>query len=465
MNIIEKKSHIHFIGIGGISMSAVAEILHREGHKITGSDANKSKQTDMLIATGVDVVIGHDLEKVKNADLIIYTNAIPETDPELMLAKNLNKTILERSDFMSVLTEKYPKCIGVSGSHGKTTTTSMISVILLEADKDPSIQVGAFLPEINANYRVGDSEYLVIESCEYRDSFLKFNPNTVVITNIDLEHLDYFKNLEQIKKSFADFIKKVPNDGYIVVCGDNKNVIDTINEYKDEFKGKIITYGKSDLNDYSYRNVQLYNLNDYQEGSSYELYKNNKKIMDVKLEIPGEYNVSNSVAAIIVSKLYGIEDKYILNGLKKFHGANRRFEYKGKINGVRIFDDYAHHPTEILALSESVKKLEKNESYGIFEAHTFSRLKYLLKDFAKSLINFDHIYIAPIYAAREENIYNISNEDLKTEINKIDKLKDVQIFNNFDEIKEHILKNSKENDIVVTIGAGNITKLGELILN
>ncbi len=465
MNIIEKKSHIHFIGIGGISMSAVAEILHREGHKITGSDANKSKQTDMLIATGVDVVIGHDLEKVKNADLIIYTNAIPEKDPELMLAKNLNKTILERSDFMSVLTEKYPRCIGVSGSHGKTTTTSMISVILLEADKDPSIQVGAFLPEINANYRVGDSEYLVIESCEYRDSFLKFNPNTVVITNIDLEHLDYFKNLEQIKKSFADFIKKVPNDGYIVVCGDNKNVIDTINEYKDEFKGKIITYGKSDLNDYSYKNVQLYNLNDYQEGSSYELYKNNKKIMDVKLEIPGEYNVSNSVAAIIVSKLYGIEDKYILNGLKKFHGANRRFEYKGKINGVRIFDDYAHHPTEILALSESVRKLEKNESYGIFEAHTFSRLKYLLKDFAKSLINFDHIYIAPIYAAREENIYNISNENLKTEINKIDQLKDVQIFNNFDEIKKHILKNSKENDIVVTIGAGNITKLCELILN
>lgn len=461
-----KTSHIHLIGIGGISMSAIAEVLKKEGHKVTGSDENSGEQTDILTSKGIPVKIGIDLDNAKAADLIIYTGGVREDHPERQYIKKSGKKALERADFMEILTQQYKNCIGISGTHGKTTTTSMVSVCFLEADKDPSIQVGGYLSNIGANYRAGGDEYLIIESCEYKDSFLKFHPTTAVVLNIDLDHIDYFKNLEAMKKSFKTFMEKPDETGYVVLNGDDENIQDILEKQKEEktIKGKIITYGKNKENDYYYANIENYHINDHEEGCKFEVFEKEKSLGFFELNITGEYNVSNATATIAISRIHGLEIEEIRNGLKEFKGTHRRFEFIGAEDGVRVYDDYAHHPTEIKALAEAVAKLEKNESYGIFQSHTYTRTAKFLKEFADSLMNFDHIYIAPTFAAREKNTTGIDIEDLKEEILKLDKNKDVKCIYEFDDIAEEILKNVKEDDVVFTIGAGKANLLGPQIL-
>lgn len=465
------KKRIHLLGIGGVSMSAVALLLKDEGHIVTGRDDNESLNVLNLREKGIDVSIGVNLENVEKADLIIYTTAFPDTDPEKVLAKKLNKEIIERADFMGLLTDKYNECICISGTHGKTTTTSMTSICFLEAKKDPSIQVGAYLKNIDSNFKIGKSEYLVIESCEYKDSFLKFNPNTAVVLNIDLDHADYFKDVEDVKKSFVRFMKKVPKGGKIIVNGDDENIKDILS--KNEFDGEIITVGKTEDSNYYFANeeyafektdkdVDGFNTNrEYMEA---DIYKNKEKLGRLRIYVLGTHNMFNALVSAAISLEYGISFEDVKKALLKFEGASRRFEYKGKVNGARVFDDYAHHPTEITSLGEAVKKLDKRESYAVLEIHTFKRAEMFENEFGKALKNFDNIIIAPIYRARKENVREVSQEEIKNKILEADKTKNVIYMDNYKDIEKYLLDHVKHGDVIFTIGAGNVTKLADALI-
>lgn len=456
-----KDKKIHLIGVGGVSMSGIAALLFKEGYHVTGSDDSTSKYTEKLKSMGMKINHGANLEDVENADVIIYTVAIPSDHPEFKKAKELNKMIIERSDFMSDFTEKFDECIGISGTHGKTTTTSMTSLCFLEANLDPSIHVGAYLKNIDSNYRVGQSPYLIIESCEYKDHFLKFNPDTIAILNIDLDHVDYFNDIEDVKKSFKAFIDRNRKNGKIIVNGDDENIKDIL--LRNKFNQKIITFGENSQNDFYYNNVKIEKTDDkiYQ---SFDVFNKGNLLGNIKIKVYGKHNILNALCATVISIMYNIDFNIIKKALLKFEGASRRFEYKGQINGFSIYDDYAHHPNEIKALSESVKYIKENESWAIFEPHTYSRISKFLEQFVDSLSGFDNIIIAPIYAARKEEGYNITEENIKEEILKKYSNKKVYFLGEYKNIAKFILENAKEKDIVISIGAGNVTKLYEYLL-
>ena len=452
---LKKYKNIHMIGIGGVSMSGIAAILTNWGFHVTGSDRSQSEATDKLNSLGIKVTIGHNLDDVANADVVIYSAAIKEDDPEMLKAKELNIPTVLRADFLGDITRCYKDSICISGTHGKTTTTSMISLCFIEALKDPSIQVGAFLKQIDGNYRVGKSEHFIIEACEYVESFLKFSPKSEVILNIDNDHLDYFKTFENIKKSFIKYVKLLPDDGLLVTNADDKNCLD-LPKYT---KATVLTYGIDNKNADFYADNITFDDNNFAE---FDVYKKNKILGKIKLSIPGLHNVSNSLACIALCDYYKIDFKDIASALNKFTGAHRRFEFKGKVNGASIYDDYGHHPTEIVATSHSVKGKKHRESWIVFQPHTYSRTKNLLDDFAKALINYDNIIVLDIYAAREKNTYNISSMDL---VNRIKDLgKDAKYFPNFEECVDYLKENVKENDIILTQGAGTVTKIGPMLL-
>jgi len=452
---IYKYKHIHMIGIGGISMSGIAEILHNSNFIVTGSDACHSEIIDKLIQTGIKVTIGHDFMNTRKANLVVYSAAIKQDDPELVEARKFRIPTIERGDFLGQITKLYKDTICVSGTHGKTTTTSMVSLCFLEAEKDPTIQVGAILKPINGNYKVGKSDYFIIEACEYVESFLKFFPKSEIILNIDNDHLDYFKTLENIKNSFIKYVKKLPDDGLLVVNGDDKNCLD-LPQYT---KATAITYGIENKNtDFYAKNLVCDAMGCYQ----FEVMKNNKFFEIFKLSVPGVHNILNALACIALCDKYGIEKEHIKNALFKFSGANRRFEYIGQYNGFDIYDDYAHHPTEITALAKAASNTKHNQTWAIFQSHTYSRTYELLDEFADSLKNFDNIIITDIYAARETNQSGIKPQDLVDKINEKSNNKAIYI-GPFEEIAEYLRKNAKPNDLVLTVGAGTITNLGHLI--
>ncbi len=448
--------HIHLIGIGGISMSAIAETLRNWNYKVTGSDLNKSNITDNLNKHGIPTVVGHDLENAKNADLIIYSAAISDKDPEILTALENNVPIIGRGDFVGYLTKLYKEAICVSGTHGKTTTTSMLSNCFIDAHKDPSIEVGAILNSIGGNYRVGNSEYFILESCEYKGNFLKFFPNTAIILNIDNDHLDYYKTFDNVVKAFNDFAQIVEPDGLVVVNGDDKNCF----EIKDIVRSKFISYGIENENcNFLAENIKF----DENGFAIFDVYKNKEFYEHFELSVAGKHNILNALACISTCDYYNISKEVIQSSLKKFTGAERRLEFKGKLNGnVSIFDDYAHHPTEIKATSTAVKNKKYNESWVIFQPHTYSRTKNHLDDFADSLIDFDNIIILDIYAAREKNTFNISSEDLVEKI--ASKGKNSIYLPDFDDVVSYIKSNVKENDIIITLGAGTVTQIGPMIL-
>ena len=425
--------HIHLIGIGGVSMSGIAEILHACGFIVTGSDASQSENTDRLIKNHIPVKIGHDLENLEKANLVVFSAAIKKDDVELVRAKELNIPMIERGTFLGILTKSFKNTICISGTHGKTTTTSMISLCFLEAGKDPSIQVGAYLKQLDANYRVGKSDYFIIEACEYVESYLKLFPKVEVILNIDNDHLDYFGSLENIVTSFSNYIKLIPDDGLLVINWDDDNCR-KIAKYTN---AKVLTYGiKNENANFVARNI-VFNNNGF---PTFDVYYNNTFYKTITLSIPGMHNVMNALACIAVCYNYGLEREDIKNALLKYTGAHRRFEYKGSFNDVNVYDDYGHHPTEIIATSNALKQKKYNKSWVIFQPHTYSRTKNLLNDFAKALINFDNIIVTDIYAARESNTYNISSKDLVDRITSLGRK--ALYIQDFDKMAKDVKENS-----------------------
>lgn len=452
---LQKYNKIYMIGIGGVSMSGIAEILLNWGFSVSGSNNVENGATGKLRKNGIEVIIGHKAENVIGADVVVYTAAIKGDNVELQKAKELGIPTIERADFLGEITRCYKDTITVAGTHGKSTTTSMVSLCFLEGLKDPSIQVGADLIQIDGNYKVGNSEHFIIESCEYVESFLKFSPKAEIILNIDNDHLDYFKNFENIKNAFIKYVKLLPEDGILVVNGDDKNCLD-LPTYT---KAKSLTYGISN------KNVDFFAVNivfDNDGFPEFDVYSHDKFYERIKLHVPGMHNVLNSLGCIALCNEYGIDKTAIKNGLAKFTGVGRRFEFKGKVNGASIYDDYGHHPTEIIATAKALMNKKYNKSWIVFQPHTYTRTKLLLEDFAKSLLNFDNIIILDIYAAREKNIYDISSKDL---VDKICSLgKNAIYISDFEDCVSFLKEHVQENDIVLTQGAGTVTEIGKMLI-
>lgn len=452
---LKKYKHIHLIGIGGVSMSGIAEILHHFGLFVTGSDCTKSKVTDRLSSHGIYVSIGHSTSLVEKSDLVIYSAAISQNDPELVCARNRHIVIIERADFVGFLTRVYNDSICVSGTHGKTTTTSMISLCFIEAGLDPNIQVGANLKQINGNYRVGNSDYFILEACEYVESFLKFNPKSEVILNIDNDHLDYFKTFDNIKNAFQKYASLLPRDGLLVTNADDENCL----ALRNNTFAKVVTYGiNNNKANFIARNISF----DANGFPKFDVYFNNSFYIEVKLSVPGYHNVYNALACIALCARYGIDKYTIKSALKKFVGASRRFELVGSYNNISVYDDYAHHPSEILATQKAMQNKSFRQSWVVFQPHTYSRTKELLDDFAKALIGFNNIIVTDIYAAREKNTYDISSKDLVNKINSLGK-KAIYI-RDFNEIASYIKERACPNDIILTMGAGNVVEVSKKIL-
>jgi len=453
---LDKGKHIYMMGIGGISMSGIADILLNMGYVVSGSDRVSSSITDKLIEHGIKVMVPQQAENITdNIDFIVYTAAIKDDNPEMIEAKKKKIKMMERGEFLGELTKLFSNTIGVSGTHGKTSTTSMLSCIFLESDYDPSIQVGSILKNINGNYRVGSSDTFIIEACEYSDSFLSFFQKSAIVLNIDNDHLDYFKNLTNIKKSFNKYVSHLPEDGFLVVNSDDINSSDL----KNHTKAKVISYGIKNSADYMATDIKY---ND--DGcASFYVIKNLKRLGKIELSVMGEHNVSNALSAVAMADLYNIPFDKIKEGLKKYTGASRRMEYKGLFKGAKVYDDYGHHPTEIEAVVNGIQKKKYNRSWVVFEPHTYSRAFKHKKDFAKSLSIFDYIIITDIYAAREINTFGIKESDIVKEIKKYGK--EAFYISNYDDIKLYLGEYVKKDDLIITLGAGNITKLSDILVN
>lgn len=455
IDILKKYSHIHMIGIGGVSMSGIAEMLKHWGFTVTGSDATYSPIIKKLQNSGIYVKIGTDIENLSKSDVVVYSAAIKSTNPEIIRAKQLGIPLIERADFLGEITRCFEDTIAISGTHGKTTTTSMISCCFLEANTDPNIQVGAILKQIDGNYRIGNSNYFILEACEYVESFLKFSPKAEVILNIDNDHLDYFKTFDNIKNAFVKYVKLLPKDGVLVINADDQNCLDL----RSNCNAHCITYGINN----KYSNFIAKNISFNKNGfPTFDVYYNNNFYGTFKLSVAGMHNISNALACIALCDYYKIPKMNIKEGLYKFSGANRRLEFKGMFNKASLYDDYAHHPTEILATANSIKNKEYNQSWVVFQPHTYSRTKNLLDDFVTALRNFDNIIVTDIYAAREDNTYNISSQDLVDKIQASGK--QALFISDFNNIANYLKAHVNENDIVISLGAGTITNLSNYLL-
>ena len=451
---IKNCKKIYMCGIGGTSMSGLAEILHKWGYEVVGSDAVASHQTDMLEDSGIKVFIGQKKENISSdIDLFVYTAAVKEDNPEYIEAKNKNIYMMERGIFLGELTKLFKDTIGISGTHGKTSTTSMIALTFLEEGLDPSIQVGSNLKQLNGNYRVGNSDYFIIEACEYSDSFLNFKERSAIVLNIDDDHLDYFGTIDNTQKSFEKYVSMLPSDGYLVVNNDDFRCL----EVSKHTEAKVITVGSTNKAEWYYDNV-IFDKDGY---PSYDVYHNNKYVDNIKLQVVGIHNVFNSLCALALCNAYGIKVDSFKKAMLKFTGADRRMEYKGNFKNAKVYDDYGHHPTEIEAVVRGLKNKEFNEDWVIFEPHTYSRLVQHLEEFGKVLSEFNHIIIIDIYAAREKNTYNISEDDLVNEIKKYNN--NVIHISDYDEIIDYLDKNISDNDIILTLGAGYVTKIASLL--
>ena len=448
---IKKYNKIHMVGIGGVSMSGIAEILVNWGFTVTGSNNVENENTKKLEKAGIKVFIGHNAENVVGSDVVVHTAAVKDDNIELKTAKNLGIPTIERADFLGEITRCFSDTITIAGTHGKSTTTSMVSLCFLEANQDPSIQVGADLSQIGGNYKVGNSEHFIIESCEYVESFLKFSPKSEIILNIDNDHLDYFKTFENVKNAFVKYVKLLPNDGVLVVNGDDKNCLD-LPQYT---HAKALTYGITN------KNVDFFAVNivfDNDGFPEFDVYSHDKFYERIKLHVPGMHNVLNALGCIALCNEYGLSSTDIKNGLSKFTGVGRRFEFKGKVNNASVYDDYGHHPTEIVATAKALMNKKYNQSWVVFQPHTYSRTKLLMDDFAKALLNFDNIILLDIYAARENNTYNVSSEDLANKIKTLGK--NALFIKDFDECVSYLKSHVHENDIIITQGAGTVTEIG-----
>ena len=448
--------HVHFIGIGGISMSGLAEILLKEGFRISGSDNKESALTHRLEQSGAVIFCGQRASNIiPGIDVIIYTAAIHEDNPEYQEALRQGLPMLSRAELLGQLMANYKTPIAVSGTHGKTTTTSMLSHILLAGRMDPTISVGGILKAIGGNIRVGGSEVFVTEACEYTNSFLNFFPKISIILNIDADHLDFFKDLDDIRHSFQRFAALLPEDGALIINGeipDTAGITDGLN-------CRIITYGNDPSFHYSAANISHNEVGE----ASFDLLKDGAYIDRISLSVNGDHNVSNALAAIAAAELLDVPLTAIQAGLKEFCGTDRRFEYKGTVNGVTIIDDYAHHPTEIKASLSAAYNYPHREIWCIFQPHTYTRTKALFSEFADALAGTDHVILADIYAARETDTLGISSKDLVSALKA--KGCDAYYFPSFREIEDFCTENCQKGDLLITMGAGDVVNIGEELLN
>ncbi len=445
---LAKGAHIHMIGIGGISMSAIANMLLYFGYTVSGSDRTKTNLTDRLEQLGVTVYEGQRAENITSPDLVCYTAAISKDNPELLRAKEQGIPCLERAQLLGQLMTLYRYPLAVAGTHGKTTTTSMLSLILLAAEVDPTILVGGELPQIDGNYKIGNRDYLVCEACEYVESFLNFKPFLSIITNIEADHLDYFGNLNNIITAFQKFASLNSPLGYIIVCSDDKNTLSIVQN----IKTPVIKYGIKDTNaDFTAKNSKTNTKN----GTSFDIFHNGEKFISLDMNVAGEHNVYNATAAAAAAYALGIDKEAIKKGLEEFGGTKRRFERLGEFNGVTVIDDYAHHPTEISATLTTAKQLGYNKVWCIFQPHTYTRTKGLFEDFVRVLPLADKVIIADVYSAREKYTGEIHSCDLALAV------KDAIYMNDFSAIARYVKENAKQGDLVLTVGAGDVFKIGK----
>ena len=448
--------HVYFIGIGGISMSGLAEILLSEGFSVSGSDWNRSPLTQRLEQQGAVIHYGRP-QKAENitddVDLVVYTAAVHEDNPELKETMRRGLPSLTRAQLLGQMMKNYRLPVAVSGTHGKTTTTSMITEILLAADMDPTISVGGVLKDINGNIRVGGSDLFVTEACEYTNSFLSFFPKIGIILNIEEDHLDFFKDLADIRSSFRRFAGLIPEDGLLIINGSIPN----LSEITDGLACRVVTFGSSPENDYSFTDVS----HDEEAHAVFTLrYKG--KALPVHLGVPGVHNIMNAAAALALADFLKLDMEQAAESLHAFHGTDRRFEYKGTLGGVTIIDDYAHHPTEIAATLKAAADYPHKTLWCVFQPHTFTRTKAFFHEFAQALSLADRVILADIYAARETDTLGISSALLCEEIKK--EGTDCRYFPSFEEIEKFILENCIPGDLLITMGAGNVVNIGEDLL-
>lgn len=446
-SMLHNAKKLHFVGIGGSGMCPLAEILHSKGYIITGSDVNEGDTIDRIRSLGIKVFMGHKAENVGDADILVHTAAVHEDNPELQYAKQHGIPVIERSILLGMVSRKFPNTIAVSGTHGKTTTTSMISQIMIYAGIDPTIIIGGKLPLIESNGRGGKSDIMVCEACEYVDTFLQLTPAVSVILNIDADHLDYFGTLENIIKSFRQFATQTTST--LIVNGDDDNSMKAVNGLNKE----IITFGLNNRNSYYAENICVANGSYF----NYDLMSGGKKLCHIELGVPGKHNILNSLGAAAACLNAGVSSSDIEKYIKTFRGAGRRFEIYGDFKGVTLADDYAHHPHEITATLDAARHLTKNKLWAIFQPFTFSRTKTWLNEFAQSLSVADHVILAEIMGSRETNIYNVHSSDIAAKLNN------AVCIDAFEDIADYIVKNAQPGDFVITMGGGDIYKAAKLI--
>lgn len=452
---------VFFCGIGGISMSGLAEILASRGFTVSGSDRQSSALTDALSAGGIRVLIGQKAENITpDLDLVVFTAAIHPDNPEYRRAKELGIPTLTRAELLGEIMRNYACSVAVSGTHGKTTTTSMISEILLVAEEDPTISVGGILKTIGGNVRVGHSDYFVAEACEYTNSFLSLYPKIGIILNIDADHMDFFKDLADIRHSFRRFAQLLPEDGTLIINSD----IDDYQELTEGLACRVITYG-SDRNRSDYYPVNIrYDELSHPTFTCCHRIPSGGHTQLLQLQVPGEHNVYNALAAVAAADLLGVDRARTAAALSAYGGTNRRFEFKGEVNGITIVDDYAHHPTEIRATLRAAAQMKKDRVVCIFQPHTYTRTKAFLDEFAAALSLSDVVILADIYAARETDTLGVSSALLAEKIAALGH-KDVHYFGSFEEIEQYVLKNCRKGDLLITMGAGNVTDIGPALLS
>ena len=448
---------IHMIGIGGSSMSGIAEIVAAMGIEVTGSDMAETYYVTKLLDKGFNILVGHHPEMIDNTiELVVYSAAIAEDDLERVKAKELNIPQMERAEFLGLITRAYSNVICIAGTHGKSTTSGMITKCFVDAGIDPTVQIGATSFEIGGNNKVGTSDVFILESCEYHDSYLHFNPKYAVILNVDADHLEYFGSLDNVKKSFNKFCNLVPEDGYIFKNNDDDNS----NHIIDGVKGNVITFSLHKDSDYKAINY----VYDDDGHPSFDVLYNNEAIVHINLSVTGEHNLYDALATVAVCNTYGLDLNKVRDSLATYKGVHRRFEFLGVTkNGANIYDDYAHHPAEIATTLYSVNKVKHNKTWALHQPFTYTRTKDHLDEFADVLSGFDNVVLTDIYAGREKDIYNIKTEDLVEKIKP--KNPNVYHFSDTEELIKFLNENLEKDDIICSIGCGPVDKISQRLID
>ena len=451
-----KPVHVYFVGIGGVSMSGLAHILKSRGFAVSGSDRASSAVTDALIRDGIAVNIGQKAENITpDIDVAVFTAAIHPDNPEYAEVKRRGIPSLSRAELLGQIMKSFGMPVAVSGTHGKTTTTSMLSVILMEAGTDPTLSIGGMLPEIGGNYRMGRSDIFVAEACEYTNSFLSMYPKIGLILNIDMDHPDFFKDLADIRSSFRRFAQLIPADGALII-GD---AIPSRDEITEGLPCRIITFGSAQDSDYCLKDAGFDESGFPCASLCIREADGSCSTLDLHLRVPGAHNLLNAAAAIAAADLLGVDRAVSLRALEAFTGSDRRFQVIGKRGGFTVVDDYAHHPTEIAATLEAASHYPHRKLFCVFQPHTYTRTKALMQEFADALLKTDVLILAPIYPARETDNLGISSLTLRDEI--IKRGHDCLYFPTFAEIEKYLLENCIENDLLITMGAGETDKIAK----